>query len=745
MGLFEDICSYDNLLLAFDRVEENAGTCGIDNVTIEEFSCGLQQRLIALRKSLLDGTYNPDALKKVGIPKENDRIRWLSIPTVRDRVVQTSAAMVLDPILDKEFEDCSFAYRKERSVQKAIRRIVDLRDKGYVWVVDADITLFFDEIDHEILLRELKKYVTDERVTDLIRRWLNSDIVHDRRRFKLMKGVPQGSPISPLLSNLYLDSFDELLQSSKLKHVRFADDFIVLCKERPKAEDALELTGETLKRLKLSLNAEKTRLVHFNQGFRFLGVEFLRSMAFRPVYGNNEDSWKSPQDKPATGVIKPPATFLADASLVSVTSEAVNAKSEGSATPSEAGVRIGMPDDPEKTSPTDSRSSPAQRKQPLKNDLVFSETAMAEAFKKAIDESGLEEADSLFLEKPEVEPSDSGDPFLRTLYLLQQGAVLSKENERFVVLKSGEVIKEIPAIKVDQILVFGNIQITTQAMKFCLESDIPIILLSSRGKYFGSIESFKRTNVDLHRRQFERSDDRQFALGIAKAIVRAKIVNSKILLQRYTRRHGLTALNSEIREIDGALQKVETAENHEVLLGMEGFASACYFSAVRKLVSGDWGFEKREKQPPRDPVNSLLSYGYTILFYNMYAMIRKHGLHPYAGFLHGLKPGHPSLVSDLIEEFRAPVVDAMVLGLISRGSLRKEDFIMPEDDGSPCLLGDDARKVFLHAFEAKMNSRITHPQTGYKVDYRRCMDLQVQSLQRMITGTAERYYPFTIK
>lgn len=685
MGLFEEICSYNNLLLAFDRVEENSGAPGIDNVTIEEFSIGLQERLIAFRKDLLHDTYKPDALLKVGIPKESGKIRWLSIPTVKDRIIQTSASMVLSPILDKEFEECSFAYRKNRSVQKAIQKIINLRDKGYFWIVDADISSFFDEIDHEILVEEVRKYIKDVRVIDLIKKWLSVDVVYKGIRSKLTKGVPQGSPISPLLSNLYLDSFDEFLMEERLKHVRFADDFVILCKDRPDAEEALELTEDILKRLKLNLNYDKTRLVHFDQGFRFLGVEFLKSMVYRPIYEEKSDIEEITKEIP---VHKKP--------ISQVTSK--------------------MPD-----------------------------TLMARAFKEAIIESEKEDIDFLFQKGPEIESTASGDPFLRTLYLLEQGAVISKENERFMILKDKEVKKEIPAIKVDQIMIFGNIQITTQAMKFCLEENIPIILLSSRGKYFGTVESFKRTNVELHKKQFDAAADKKFAFEIGKAIVKAKINNSKVLIQRYTRKRPHIIVNAEIENMNMLLNKIQYMDSREELLGIEGAASARYFSVFRTLIGEQWNFKRRQKQPPPDPINSLLSYGYTLVFYNIYAIIRMHGLHPYVGFLHGIRHGHPSLVSDLMEEFRAPVVDAVVLNLILRGSLKKDDFLIPEDEGSLCLLKDEARKVFIKAFEGKMNSSISHEGTGYQVDYRRCIDLQVQALRRVIEGKSDKYEPMTIK
>ncbi len=294
-------------------------------------------------------------------------------------------------------------------------------------------------------------------------------------------------------------------------------------------------------------------------------------------------------------------------------------------------------------------------------------------------------------------------------------------------------------------MLFGNIQVTTQAMKFCLEADIPIILLSSRGKYFGAVESFKRTNVALHKRQFELADDKRFALEIGKAIVKAKINNSKVLIQRYARKRPHLSIDAEIQGMNVLLDKLSTVDRHDELMGIEGAASARYFSAFRILIGEEWCFKKRQKQPPPDPVNSLLSYGYTLVFYNIFAMIRMHRLHPYIGFLHGIRDGHPSLVSDLLEEFRAPIVDAVVLNLLMRGSLKKDDFVIYEDEGSPCLLKDDARKVFIKAFEGKMNSSISHGTTGYQIDYRRCIDLQVQALRRVIEGKSNKYEPMTIK
>ncbi|MBI4687722.1 MAG: group II intron reverse transcriptase/maturase [Nitrospirae bacterium] len=712
MGLFEEICSFNTLLLAFDRVEENGGSPGIDNVTIEEFSIDLKTRLLELRKQLLDGTYSSSPLRKVGIQKPDGKIRWLSIPTVKDRTIQTSAAMILSPILDAEFEECSFAYRKNKSVQKAVHKVIDLRDKGYTWVVDADIRSFFDEINHALLIEEIRKYIKEDRVIELIKKWLDADVVYKGEKTRLTKGLPQGSPISPLLSNLYLDSFDEALMEEKFRHVRFADDFVILCKDKPDAEDALELTEDVLKKLKLQLNAEETRIVHFNQGFRYLGMDFLRSMVYRPIYEDKSDSEQE--------------TALNDVS---------NDKER---------LRRTKPEITSKPADT-VRKKKRHMNNAEQTTSELPDTVMAMALKKAMEGAEREDFDFLLEEKIEIEPTAYSDPFLRTLYLLEQGAVLRKEDERFVITKDDRAIKEIPLIKVDQILIFGNIQITTQAMKFCLEEDVPIILLSSSGKYFGTVESFKSVTIALHKKQFERNDDRKFALNIGRTIVRAKINNSKVLIQRYARKRKSLNLESEIHAINLLVDRLPSISNHEELMGIEGAASSRYFSAFRALIGEEWDFTKRKKNPPPDPVNSLLSYGYTLLFYNVYAMIRMHGLHPYVGLLHSIREGHPALVSDMMEEFRAPIVDAVVINLITRRSLKKEDFIIPEDERSLCLLRDNTRKIFIKAFEGKMNSSIAHEATGYQVDYRRCIDLQVQAMRKVIDGKLSEYKPMMIK
>ncbi len=190
------------------------------------------------------------------------------------------------------------------------------------------------------------------------------------------------------------------------------------------------------------------------------------------------------------------------------------------------------------------------------------------------------------------------------------------------------------------------------------------------------------------------------------------------------------------------MSSLDNVSSLDELRGLEGTAAAQYFAIWSTLVGGEWQFTGRKRQPPPDPVNSLLSYGYTLLFYNTYSLVRAQGLHPHVGFYHALRQGHPAWVSDSMEEFRAPVVDATVLALLHRKQVRPEDFRMPVEAGMPCLLTDEARKKVTRAFEAALNRAITHPDAGSRCDYRRAIALQAQRLVAVIKGEQPIYRPF---
>lgn len=695
--LFNQLTSYPTLVRAFDRVEENQGCPGVDGVSIADFGVFLDRNLAELRDVLVSGNYAPQPLLRVAVDKKNGGTRLLSIPTVRDRIAQTAAALVLTPLLDPGFEECSYAYRAGRSVQMAVQKVLSHQREGYQWVVDADITTYFDEVDHGLMLETLAQQVDDSRLLHLVGQWLQQEVQEEDRIYPLEKGLAQGSPLSPLLANLYLDRFDEAILGKGHRLVRFADDFVILCKSRPAAERALELTGELLDGLKLRLHPDKTRITHFDQGFRFLGVQFIKSLAFRPEDEQPPSLDRTDHQLPSP-VMPPASTPAEDLVALSDTTAVAVELQQMQAAPQEEATDYDEPWE-------------ELRKRP--------------------------EADSR-------EPSSDSDPLLRTLYLMEQGCVLAKEGERFMLSKDATPLREIPAIKVDLILVFGNIQITTPALQFCLVRDIPIVLLSSRGRYYGTVEAVGTDRVLLQRDQFLRAADPVFCFAVGREIARGKIAGSRLLLRRYERKRGTGVLQSADQALRRLEDQLATTDSLDQVRGYEGAAAAAYFDAIRGLLDESWGFTCRARQPPPDPVNAVLSYAYTLLFHNVYALLRAHGLNPNVGFLHPLRAGHAALASDLMEEFRAVVVDAIVWPLFLRGGLKAEDFDLAGGVDFPCRIREQARKRITHDFEKKMNSAIIHPRTGTHGDYRRLIAAQVRLLVQAVRGEGT-YQALTLK
>lgn len=280
--LIAGILTVENLEAAWQRVRDNRGCAGVDGVTIEDFESGVFYEVPRLQRELSDETYRPLPLLRILVDKGNGEARALCIPTVRDRVAQAAALAQIDPILEAQFEDCSFAYRKGRSVRQAVHRIKELYEKGYRWVVDADIDAFFDSIDHELLLAKVDHFIADASLRRLLRLWIHAEVWDGAAVTVLERGIPQGSVISPILANLFLDDLDEELLRRGLKLVRYADDFVILSKDRAQAEAALEVTDRILELLRLDLDEEKTAIVHFDHGFKYLGVIFVRSLIMVP-------------------------------------------------------------------------------------------------------------------------------------------------------------------------------------------------------------------------------------------------------------------------------------------------------------------------------------------------------------------------------------------------------------------------------------------------------------------------------
>lgn len=275
----------DNFQRAWEKVAANRGCAGVDGETISQFASNQTLNIYHLRDAVLQGTYKAFPCKQVIIPKRNGKQRELKIPTLRDRIVQQALLNCLSPLLEETFSSASFAYRPNLSYINAVEAVAHWRDRGYYWVLDADIVQFFDHIDHQGLLKQVRRYIDQPGILCLIKSWISAGVLTEAGVILSAKGIPQGAVISPLLANIYLHPFDEWVMGTELKLVRYADDFLVLASSQARIIQAQVEVMQQLQSLGLSLNPEKTKITNFQEGFRFLGHGFFQDAIF-PVDAN---------------------------------------------------------------------------------------------------------------------------------------------------------------------------------------------------------------------------------------------------------------------------------------------------------------------------------------------------------------------------------------------------------------------------------------------------------------------------
>ena len=276
-SLIDKVYRPSTLQAAWRQVRANKGAAGIDGQSIERFAANEQEYLSELAKDLEQGKYQPQAVRRVEIPKAGGKTRPLGIPTVKDRVVQTAVKRVIEPIFEKEFLPMSYGFRPGKGCKDAMREVDECLKEGYTHVVDADLKGYFDSIPHELLKTRIQEHISDGRLLQLLASWLQQDIVGDLERWTPTAGTPQGAVISPLLANLYLHPLDVKMSELGYRMVRYADDIVILCRSAPQAQAALQEVRAWIEENGLSLHPDKTHVgdcLEPGQGFEFLGYRF---------------------------------------------------------------------------------------------------------------------------------------------------------------------------------------------------------------------------------------------------------------------------------------------------------------------------------------------------------------------------------------------------------------------------------------------------------------------------------------
>lgn len=452
MLTFDDILDINNLTNAWERVRSNRGVGGVDKVRISDIEPHITLVLAQLKFSVLENSYAPKPLMVVRVPKDDGGERMLAVPTVHDRILQTAVALPLGQCLEPMFSEASFGYRPGRGVRNAVDKVSYLRNIGYEWVVDADIERFFERVSHRRTLEILGPWLDSAVIERLVAPWLKARLQEGDETWQPSLGLPMGSPLSPLLSNLYLHEFDAAVLDAEQKLVRYADDFLILCRSKKSAEKALKLVERELEDIALAVNRRKTQIVHFDEGFDFLGYCFVRSLRVKQTH----------DETPAQPAMR--AKSMAD-------------NSEGASQPViELPAALARPASGQPFLDKDSNSNESV--------IVPVESLIEEPDAVKNDKEDSENDDYLmdWFEDESDQPVHSG-----TLFVQQQGVNISLFSNRFEIRRGIEMLTSVPVFRVSQIMIFGRVNITQPFLLFCLREQIPVVFCSQNGLYKGSL------------------------------------------------------------------------------------------------------------------------------------------------------------------------------------------------------------------------------------------------------------------
>jgi CRISPR-associated protein Cas1 len=326
---------------------------------------------------------------------------------------------------------------------------------------------------------------------------------------------------------------------------------------------------------------------------------------------------------------------------------------------------------------------------------------------------------------------------MATLYVTEQGSMIRKTSDRLVVTKKREVLAEIPCEKLETIFLYGAVQVTSQALAVLLDHGIELAFFTMKGRLRGQITPPKAKNVVLRMRQYELVSDGKRCFDLARELVAAKIGNSAGLLRRLRIHHPEAVPLEPIQELELQSERARSATSLDELRGVEGSAAARHFSALAGVVPRELGFTGRNRRPPRDPMNALLSFGYVLVGNELQSLLDGMGFDPYIGFFHQLDYGRPSLALDLLEELRAPLIDRFSLGLLTRRRLVQEDFEQTPEKG--CLLQREPLRRYFAAYEEELGRkiRVGEEDLTFRMIFRR----QAEGLARSLTA-GEPYRSF---
>lgn len=657
-SFLEKSLSFQNVSEAFYFIKNKVHKSSPNKKEFEVFEKSLDKKLKGIIEDVKSSKYEPEDLQGLFIKKnKSKKLRALAIPSLKDRILQRAVVQVLSPSIDRLLDESSYAYRKGLSRLSAAKTIKESYKEGFRYVLETDIETFFDSVNWKILFDRIDIILNSDPLGDIIKKWVSVPVIYNGKKIIRTLGLPQGSAISPLLANLYLDEFDEIIKDN-FKLVRYCDDFVILCKSKEEAEKALNTVKENLNNLMLDLNPVKTEITSFDAGFQYLGYLFVRSKIIETSGKKSEE--KIPYKEKE--ILQHQNNWHANIDLHNIKELKTGAEITN--------LNLSMPDELETKIP-------------------------------------------ILISSFDTKVTVTHD----TLCLLDQTDKKTK----------------IPLTHVNSVTFFGTPNKSLYTILYLKDSNIPSYFCRPNGKMYLSFGNEK--NYNMWYKQMKLTKNIQFILNFSKKIVEAKINNSKIISKR-------NGWGEKSFKVLASLQsRTNDVEELEKLRGIEGIAARFYFDEMKKAIPNEWNFKKRVKYPPTDPVNVMLSIGYTILYNHISTALHMQGLNPEIGFYHSLKSNHNALASDIIEEYRF-LIDSLILYIVHRKMFSIYDF-EHNHRRFKCFMKRGKRNKFITLVEERLRTNYNFEEG--EMSYIENFNQKSESIKNIINGHTENYKPFLIK
>jgi group II intron reverse transcriptase/maturase/CRISPR-associated endonuclease Cas1 len=774
--LYDRLCDKALLRSAWLRVAQGPpDSRGVDGVTVGRFKAEVDSELDSLVEELESRHYRARPLRRVLIPKTHGGRRELGISCVRDRVVQTACLSLLEPLFEPTFSHFSFAFRPRRSAHHAIALARSFIATGNTWSVIADIERCFDTIDHDVLLERVSRQVSDPLMLSLIRHWLTNDVLDWRDLVPMELGVAQGSPISPLLANVYLDPLDRHFEERRIDFVRYADDIVLFAKDEPQALEALHMLGEFLHEpLHLGLKPAKTSHVRIDDGVDFLGFRLTQTTV--TIQPEKLDRVTAALHASMTALGAPHASFLERMQTLGRINGLIRGFRAYFALPEERAIAAQLRHVDravevfaEETLPGELRNDPAwlSRERFTTAEADDAETSTRRVHDIYPEERSARAPQAWMVKSDDRQTTNTAPPpsaEVRTddaeperdptsneiiehngrVYVMGHGSYVTEAAGALVIRRRKAEVYRRPLDEISLLFLQGlGTSVSVSLAIECARRDVAVVLAQPIGAPVAVLNPVDSARSHLRGRQVLRRNDPD-VLRAGLRMLGAKIGNQASVLRYFAKYRAktdagvhtqLVATSDEVRELARRVAHIDPGKAgvRATAMGFEGQAAAMYWSRLSSLLPTEIGFKGRVTQNAGDPVNQAINYVYGMLYGEVWRALVRAGLDPYFGIMHGSERDQGSLVFDLIEEFRAPFADRLVVALISRGLKIETD-----KDGLRSRVRRLLAKSFIRAWTKKTRWRGRHlaPST--------ILEHQAGALVKLINGDAD-YKPFRMR